>query len=91
MKEKGTWSFNRLMFVSEVLLALLAYGMLYEAGYSVIGIGIGILIPLVEAWMLRRETGLRRKILWGLLAATLLVPIIYWLYLVLSVTAAELR
>ena len=73
-----------------VLLAALAYYMLYDAGKSLVLLGIGILLPIVEGVMIRKEQDpVRKKILWGLLVATLLPPILYCGWLVGSVMMAE--
>ena len=90
-RKKPIFTMNEMMFISEVVLAAFAYYMLYDAGKSLLLIGIGILIPIVEGVMIRKEQDpVRKKILWGLLAATLLSPILYCGWLVGSVMMAEL-
>jgi len=89
-RKKPIFTMNEMMFLSEVLLAALAYYMLYDAGKSLVLLGIGILLPIVEGVMIRKEQDpVRKKILWGLLVATLLPPILYCGWLVGSVMMAE--
>ena len=89
-RKKPIFTMNEMMFLSEVLLAALAYYMLYDAGKSLVLLGIGILFPIVEGVMIRKEQDpVRKKILWGLLVATLLPPILYCGWLVGSVMMAE--
>ena len=89
-RKKPIFTMNEMMFLSEVLLAALAYYMLYDAGKSLVLLGIGILLPIVEGVMIRTEQDpVRKKILWGLLVATLLPPILYCGWLVGSVMMAE--
>ena len=88
--KKPIFTMKELTIISEVLLAALAYYMLYDAGMSLLLIGIGVLLPVVEAVMIRKEQDpVRKKILWGLLVATLLPPILYCGYLVGTVMVAE--
>ena len=89
-RKKPIFTMNEMMFLSEVLLAALAYYMLYDAGKSLVLLGIGILLPIVEGVMIRKEQDpVRKKILWGLLVGTLLPPILYCGWLVGSVMMAE--
>lgn len=91
-KRERIFTMKETMLISEILLAALAYYMLFDAGKSVILIGIGILFPVVAGVMTRKEQDpVRKKILWGVVVATMIPPILYWAYLVLSVMVAELR
>lgn len=89
-KKKPIFTMKEMMLISVILLAALAYFMLYDAGYSLLLIGIGILFPVVTAFMVRKEQDpVRKKILWGVLVGALIPPIVFWGYLVLSVVAEQ--
>lgn len=89
-KKKPIFTMKEMMLISVVLLAALAYYMLYDAGYSLILIGIGILFPVLTAFMIRKEQDpVRKKILWWVLVGTMIPPILFCGYLVAGVMIAE--